>query len=79
MEVPRTTVQDWVFKGAVPKSQHLDTLNNFIAATCAHHWAIESANGPLSEGVYQRETATETSIQSRDYISSLNKSIKELS
>ena len=52
--VPHTTVEDWVYKGAVPKGQNLNTLNNFIAAVCAHHWVIERSNGPLSEGVCQR-------------------------
>ena len=51
---PRTTVEDWVYKGAVPKAENLDTLNNFIAAVCPHHWVIERSNGPESEGVCQR-------------------------
>ena len=51
---PRTTVKDWVYKGAVPKAENLDTLNNFIAAICAHHWVIEPSNGPESEGECQR-------------------------
>ena len=54
LEVPTTTVEDWVYKGAVPKAQNLDTLNNFITAICAHHWVIERSNGPISEGVCQR-------------------------
>ena len=54
LEVPLGTVEDWVYEGAVPKTQNLDTLNNFIAAFCAHHWIIESSNGPMSEGVCQR-------------------------
>ena len=52
--VPRTTVGDWVCKGAVPKGQNLETLNNFISATCTHHWVIDRPNGPLSDGVCQR-------------------------
>ena len=54
LQVPLPTVEDWVYKGAVPKPQNLDTLNNFIAAICAHHWVINRPNGPMSEGVCQR-------------------------
>ncbi len=54
LEIPATTVEDWVYEGAVPKGQNLDTLNNFIAAACSHHWVIESSNGPLSNGECQR-------------------------
>ena len=50
LELPPTTVEDWVYRGAVPKAQNLDTLNNFIAAVCSHHWVIEPSNGPESEG-----------------------------
>ena len=52
--VGHSTVEDWLYKGAQPKPQNLDNLNNFITAACAHHWVIESPNGPLSEGVCQR-------------------------
>ena len=54
LEVPRTTVEEWVYEGAAPKAQNLDTLNNFIAGVCANHWVIERSNGPLSEGECQR-------------------------
>ena len=54
LEVPPTTVEDWVYKGVVPKAQNLDALNNFIAAACAHHWVIERPDGPLSDGVCQQ-------------------------
>ena len=54
LEVPRQTVGDWVYKGAVPKDHNLETLNNFVSATCAHHWVIAAPNGPTSEGVCQR-------------------------
>lgn len=54
LEVPLPTVEDWVYRGTVPKPGNLDTLNNFIAAACAHHWAIETPHGPLSDGVCQR-------------------------
>jgi len=54
LEVPLPTVEDWVYRSAVPKPKNLDTLNNFIAAACAHHWVIDRPNGPVSEGVCQR-------------------------
>ena len=54
LEVPRQTVGDWVYKGAVPKDHNLETLNNFITDNCGHHWVIARANGPTSEGVCQR-------------------------
>ena len=66
LEVPPKTVEDWVYEGAVPKAQNLDTLNNFIAAACAHHWVIEPSNGPLSDGVCQR------CGESRDFSNSLD-------
>jgi len=52
--VPRTTVEDWVYKGAVPSRGNAEMLNEFIANNCAHHWVIDRANGPMSEGVCQR-------------------------
>ena len=54
LEVPRTTVEDWVYKGAVPSRGNAEMLDNFIANNCAHHWVIDRANGPMSEGVCQR-------------------------
>ena len=45
--IPATTVEAWVYEGAVPKALNLDTINNFIAAVCAHHRVIESSNWPL--------------------------------
>ena len=54
LEVPRTTVEDWVYKGAVPSRGNAEMLDNFIASNCAHHWVIDRANGPMSDGVCQR-------------------------
>ncbi len=54
LEVPRQTVGDWVYKGAVPKDHNLESLNTFISATCAHHWLIDRPAGPTSEGVCRR-------------------------
>lgn len=54
MDLPLATVEDWVYRGAVPKAHNLDTLNNFIAAACSHHWVIDRPNGPMSEGICQR-------------------------
>ncbi len=52
--VPRTTVEDWVYKGAVPSRGNAEMLDDFIANNCAHHWVIDRANGPVSDGVCQR-------------------------
>ena len=52
--VPLATVEDWVYRGAAPSQRNAELLNEFIRAVCTHHWAIEAANGPLSEGACQR-------------------------
>ena len=52
LDVP-PTVEDWVYRGAAPSQHNAEILNDFISATCAHHWVIEAANGPMSEGVCQ--------------------------
>ncbi len=52
--VPLTTVEDWVYKDAVPSRANAERLNDFIARNCAHHWVIDRANGPMSDGVCQR-------------------------
>lgn len=52
LEAPRKTVEDWVYRGVVPSPANLARLNDFV--NCSHHWVIESANGPLSEGTCQR-------------------------
>ena len=54
LEVRPKTVEDWVYRGVLPMAQNLEGLNNFISATCAHHWVIDRPNGPTSEGVCQR-------------------------
>ena len=54
IDVPLKTAQEWVYRGVAPSAWNAYRLNSFISATCAHHWVIESANGPLSEGVCQR-------------------------
>ena len=54
LEVPPKTVEDWVYRGVVPKAQNLEGLSNFISAACAHHWVIDRPNGPMSDGVCQR-------------------------
>jgi len=50
LHVPRKTVEDWVYRGAVPSPVNMVRLNNIM---CTHHWVIEAAHGPLSEGVCQ--------------------------
>ena len=54
LDVPLTTVEDWVYRGAAPSQHNAELLHEFISAHCADHWLIEAANGPLSEGVCQR-------------------------
>ena len=54
LDVPLLTVEDWVDRGAVPSPRNTTLLAEFITAECKHHWVIEAANGPLSEGVCQR-------------------------
>ena len=52
--VPLTTVEDWVYRGAVPSPRNMTRLAEFIKEECTHHWVIDTPNGPLSEGVCQR-------------------------
>ena len=54
LDVPLATVEDWVYRGAVPSELNAELLHEFISATCKHHWLIAAANGPVSEGVCQR-------------------------
>ena len=54
LELPPTTVEDWVYKAAVPSRENAERLNDLIANYCAHHWVIDRPNGPLSEGLCQR-------------------------
>ena len=54
LNVPRTTVEDWVYRGAVPSPRNTTRLAEFIMAECKHYWVIEAANGPVSAGVCQR-------------------------
>ena len=52
LDSPQKTVEDWVYRGVVPSPANLERLTDFI--NCAHHWVIDSANGPYSEGRCQR-------------------------
>ncbi len=54
LDVPLPTVEDWVYRGAVPSQYNAEMLCEFVSATCTHYWVIEAANGPVSEGVCQR-------------------------
>ena len=47
-DLPRKTVEDWVYRGAVPPPDNMERLNKFME--CKHHWVIEAAHGPFSEG-----------------------------
>ncbi len=46
--VPLKTVQDWVYRGAMPSPVNRVRLEDFM---CTHHWVIDSPNGPVSRGV----------------------------
>ena len=54
LDLPRKTVEDWVYRGAVPSPHNNERLIEFIGTECTHHWVIDRPNGPLSEGVCQR-------------------------
>lgn len=66
LEIALPTVEGWVYKGAQPKPENLDALINFVAAACAHHWVIETSNGPMSDGVCQRCGGTREFSNSND-------------
>jgi len=51
LDLPRKTVEDWVYRGVVPSPANMLRLSNIM---CTHHWVIDRPNGPLSEGVCQR-------------------------
>ena len=38
LETPLKTVEDWVYRGAVPSTHNNEWLNEFIGAECTHHW-----------------------------------------
>ena len=48
LEVPLKTVQDWVYRGVVPSPANQVKLDEVV--TCAHHWIIETPDGPVSKG-----------------------------
>ncbi len=48
LEVPLKTVQDWVYRGVVPSPANQEKLDEIV--DCKHHWAIETANRPISKG-----------------------------
>ena len=54
LEVPLKTAEDRIYRGVVPSPENRERIVEFIKTECTHHWVIESANGPLSEGVCQR-------------------------
>jgi len=50
LDLPRKTVEDWVYRGAVASPINMERLNKFMA--CKHYWVIDRPNGRrLSEGV----------------------------
>ena len=46
--LPLKTVEDWVYRGALPSPANRVSLQDFM---CTHHWVIDAANGHLSRGV----------------------------
>jgi len=36
LDLPRKTVEDWVYRGAVPSPVNMERLNKFME--CKHHW-----------------------------------------
>ena len=54
LEVPLKTAQDWVYRDVVPSAANQARLDDYILATCSHHWVIASPEGPTSEGVCRR-------------------------
>ena len=51
LEQPLKTVEDWAYKGVQPSPANRVVLEDFVRLMCAHHWVIETANGPVSRGV----------------------------
>ena len=49
--LPLKTVQDWVYRGALPSPANRSRLEDFVRPMCTHHWVIDAANGHLSRGV----------------------------
>ncbi len=49
--LPPKTVEDWVYRGAMPSPANRVRLEDFMRLMCTHHWVIETANGPVSRGV----------------------------
>jgi len=49
--LPLKTVQDWAYRGVLPSPANGVILEEFVRLMCAHHWVIETANGPVSRGV----------------------------
>ena len=48
LELPLKTVEDWVYRGAMPSPVNRVKLEDFM---CTHHWVIDTADGHLSRGV----------------------------
>ncbi len=48
LEVPLKTAQDWVYRDVTPSAENQRKLDEFIV--CAHHWVIDAASGPVSQG-----------------------------
>ena len=69
LEVPPKTAEAWVYRGAVPSPENSERLIEFILTECTHHWVIDVANGPLSDGVCQRCGARREFMNSEGFAS----------
>ena len=49
--LPPKTVEDWVYRGAMPSPANRVSLEDFVRLTCTHYWVIDAANGHVSQGV----------------------------
>ncbi len=72
LEVPLKTVQDWLYRGVVPSPANQAKLDEVVV--CTHHWIIEAANGPVSNGKCRlcgevKEFSNSTEIRSASWTS----------
>jgi len=72
VDEPLKTVQEWVYRGVVPSPANQAKLDDLVA--CKHHWVIEAANGPVSNGKCRlcgevKEFSNSTEIRSAGWTS----------
>ena len=49
--LPVKTVEDWVYRGAMPSPANRVSLEDFVRLMCTHHWVIDAPSAPVSHGV----------------------------